>query len=94
MLLEAAERLEKPFQKIIYAIEELFSKLSSEKEFILEHQDTCQDIPREFVLPGLPLLSNILISGSSGFGANSHWAEKLGNNLAMYHRKSNYLLTN
>ena len=65
---------------------------SSEREFILDHQDTCQDISTEFVLAGLPLLSNI--SGSSGPGANSHWAEKLGNDLAMYHRKSDYLLTN
>ena len=55
---------------------------------IPDHQDTSEDIPTEFVLPGLPLLSKTLFSGGNGPGATSHGAEKLGKDLALYERKA------
>ena len=57
-------------------------------DLIPDHQDTSEDIPTEFVLPGLPLLSKKLFSGGNMSGASSHRAEKLGKDLALYERKA------
>ena len=57
-------------------------------DLIPDHQDTSEDIPTEFILPGLPLLSKTLFSGGNGPGATSHGAEKLGKDLALYERKA------
>ena len=57
-------------------------------DLIPDHQDTSEDIPTEFVLPGLPLLSKKLFSGGNIPGASSHRAEKLGKDLALYERKA------
>ena len=42
-------------------------------DLIPDHQDTSEDIPTEFVLPGLPLLSKKLFSGGTISGANPWW---------------------
>ena len=57
-------------------------------DLIPDLQDTSDDIPTEFVLPGLPLLSKTLFSGGNGPGATSHGADKLGKDLALYERKA------
>ena len=57
-------------------------------DLIPDHQDTSEDIPTDFVLPGLPLLSKKLFSGGNMSGASSHRAEKLGKDLALYERKA------
>ena len=46
------------------------------------------DVPTEFVVPGLPFLSKTIFPGSSGSGAETHRAEKLGKDLALYERKA------
>ena len=42
----------------------------------------------EFFVPGLPLLSKTLFSGSSGSGAEPGRSDKLGKDLALYERKA------
>ena len=67
-------------------------KMTEVKKFlqnlIPDHSDTSEDIPTEFVLPGLPNLSKKLFSGGNISGANSLRAEKLGKDLALYERKA------
>ena len=44
--------------------------------------------PWSFFVPGLPLLSKTLFSGSSGSGAEQERSDKLGKDLALYERKA------
>ena len=46
------------------------------------------DVPTEFIVPGLPFLSKTIFPGSSGSGAETHRAEKLAKDLALYERKA------
>ena len=55
---------------------------------IPDNQDTSEDIPTEFVLSDLPLLSKKMFSGGNISGANSLRGGKLGKDLALYERKA------
>ena len=54
-----------------------------------DHRETsgeASDVPMEFCVPGLPLLSKTLFSGSSG--SEPQRSDKLGKDLALYERKA------
>ena len=46
------------------------------------------DVPTEFIVPGLPFLSKSIFPGSLGSGAETHRANKLRKDLALYERKA------
>ena len=52
-------------------------------DLIPDHQDTQEDVPTEWLVPGLPLISKTIFSGDNVSGANP-----LGKDIALYERKA------